>query len=131
MWALPHTRMMACGHAHILTISSVELSPTRTHRTHLCLQACGHAHNAGEGMWQRPNIYAEVVARPRLIGAVLPTSGPGRFCGVGKMAWYNLLGYRISSDSTRIFNRILPVTRLHIHVFYPCTLVYTITEYKR
>ena len=34
-------------------------------------------------------------------------------------------GYRISPDSTRILNRILPVTRLHIHVFYPCTLVYT------
>ena len=34
-------------------------------------------------------------------------------------------GYRISPDSTRILNRILSVTRLHIHVFYPCTLVYT------
>ena len=34
-------------------------------------------------------------------------------------------GYRISPDSTHILNRILPVTRLRIHVFYPCTLVYT------
>ena len=31
----------------------------------------------------------------------------------------------MSPDSTRILNRILSVTRLHIHVFYPCTLVYT------
>ena len=28
-------------------------------------------------------------------------------------------------DSTRILNRILSDTRLHIPVFYPCTLVYT------
>ena len=27
--------------------------------------------------------------------------------------------------SSCMFNRILPVTWLHIHVFYPCTLVYT------
>ena len=59
------------------------------------------------------------------------------FCGGGKTAWYNLFdypqkwGYRISPDSTRILNRVLPVTRLHIHIFYPCTLVYTITEYMR
>ena len=61
--------------------------------------------------------------------------GPAKavFCGGKKTTWYNLFDllspekwrHRISPDSTRILNRILPVTRLHIHVFYPYTLVYT------
>ena len=60
-------------------------------------------------------------------------SGPGRFLRGRKngllvqSVWLSpeKWGYRISPDSTCILNRILPVTWLHIHVFYPCTLVYT------
>ena len=56
-------------------------------------------------------------------------SGPSRFLRGRKNGLVQSVpekwGYRISPDSTRILNRILPVTRLHIHVFYPCTLVYT------
>ena len=56
-------------------------------------------------------------------------SGPGRFMRGRKNGLVQSSpekwGYRISPDSTHILNRILPVTRLHIHVFYPCTLVYT------
>ena len=58
-------------------------------------------------------------------------SGPGRFLREKRPGTICLIispekwGYRISPDSIRILNRILPVTRLHIHVFYPCTLVYT------